>query len=74
MVVSLYNEVSALKTQIKNLKQKTSQPTIEVCTRNLLKGDKDAEAAIHLTKLLRQIKNYQSHCTKTASVSVPKIE
>lgn len=62
MVISLYKEVSALKEQVKNLKQR-SQSTLTAYPKS--KTYSDPQAAVHLTKLLRQIQNYQSQC-KTA--------
>lgn len=60
MVISLYKEVSALKEQVKNLKQRTSQSTVGGNQKASTKTYSEPDAAVHLTKLLRQIKNYQS--------------
>lgn len=64
MVISLYKEVSALKEQVKNLKQQ-SQSTVTVIPKS--KPSNDSQAAVHLTKLLRQIQNYQSQCKTTVN-------
>lgn len=67
MVVSLYNEVSALKAQVSNLKKRSSQSTVD--QKSLIKGYQDPEAAVHLTKLLKQIKSYQLHYKNAGVVS-----
>lgn len=63
MVISLYKEVSALKEQVKNLKLQ-SQSSLTVNSKGSNKPYNDSPPAVHLTKLLRKIQNYQ-HIHKT---------
>lgn len=62
MVVALYKEVAALKEQVKNLRKKASQSTVNLNKQSIVNS---SQAALHLTKLLRQIQNIQSHCNRT---------
>lgn len=60
MVMSLYKEVIALKQQIKSLKEKASQSSVNANSSDLkFKEYNNPQAAFHLTKLLRQIQHYQ---------------
>ncbi|KAJ8919992.1 hypothetical protein NQ315_006522 [Exocentrus adspersus] len=60
MVMTLYKEVIALKQQIKSLKEKTSQASVNANPSNFkFKEYNNPQAAFHLTKLLRQIQHYQ---------------
>lgn len=63
MVMTLYKEVLALKQQIKCLKQKTSQASMTVPEVKEIPSNfsnySNPKAAMHLTKLLRQIQTYQ---------------
>lgn len=63
MVVALYKEVAALKEQVKNLRKKASQSTISL--NKPMQIVNNSQAALHLTKLLRQIQHIHSHCNKT---------
>lgn len=62
MVVALYKEVAALKEQVKSLRKRASQSTIGA--NKPVEAMSGSKAALHLTKLLRQIQNIQSHCGK----------
>ncbi|KAJ8967735.1 hypothetical protein NQ317_009797, partial [Molorchus minor] len=63
MVMALYKEVLALKQQIKNLKARASQASINIQDQKessvKFKEYNNPQAAFHLTKLLRQIQHYQ---------------
>lgn len=63
MVMTLYKEVLALKQQIKTLKQRASQASVALPevneTASNFSNYNNPQAALHLTKLLRQIQNYQ---------------
>lgn len=68
MVMTLYKEVLALKQQIKCLKQKTSQSSVTAPevkeTASNFSTYNNPRAALHLTKLLRQIQMYQMRYKK----------
>lgn len=65
MVVALYKEVAALKEQVKNLKKRASQSSITVNPKPAVQTMNSSQAALHLTKLLRQIQNIQNQCSKS---------
>lgn len=64
MVMSLYTEVLALKDQVKRLRERTHSQASIILTKNPSKATeyKEPKAVLHLTQLLRQIQNYQTHC------------
>lgn len=66
MVMALYKEVVALKEQVKTLKEKASQASVPVVPSqsSRYRDFKDPHTAVHLTKLLRQIQNYQENYRK----------
>lgn len=61
MVVSLYKEVAALKEQVKTLKKRASQSSVALNPKPIPNMN-SSQAALHLTKLLRQIQNIQTQC------------
>lgn len=76
MVMALYKEVLSLKEQVKTLKEKASHAsmstttqhpmmmtTLSNCRSSKYRDVKDTNTAFYLTKLLRQIQNYQE-CLK----------
>lgn len=67
--MTLYKEVLALKQQIKLLKQKQSQSSIVTQEKKEVVNYSDynnPRAALHLTKLLKQIQLYQSKYRKNS--------
>lgn len=64
MVVALYKEVSALKEQVKTLKKRASQSSVALNPRPTVQTMNNSQAALHLTKLLRQIQSIQTQCNK----------
>lgn len=62
MVMDLYNEVTTLKEQVKTLKEKASSGSIAgstVLPSTQFRRDREQNTVLHLTKLLRQIQQYQ---------------
>lgn len=72
MVMTLYKEVLALKQQIKCLKQRASQASVAIHevkeTSSNFSNYSNPKAALHLTKLLRQIQTYQMRYKKGNAV------
>lgn len=65
MVVALYKEVSALKEQVKTLKKRASQSSVALNPKPAVQPMNSSQAALHLTKLLRQIQSIQTQCNKS---------
>ncbi|KAF5283140.1 hypothetical protein FQA39_LY17398 [Lamprigera yunnana] len=62
-VMSLYTELTALKGEMKRLKERESRDKIN--THNI-SGKKSSTVALHLTKILREIQNYKKQAAARA--------
>lgn len=58
-VMDLYKEVTLLKEQVKTLREKASAGSIVESATPMVRKEREQNAALHLTKLLRQIQQYQ---------------
>lgn len=67
MVLNLYKEITALKDQVRVLKKKASAVSMRIPGGTEKQQYPEPVTAIHLSKLLRGVQNFQQHYKVKAS-------